>query len=105
MTAQTRSTLKAVFEDGDVPQGSDYTDLIDSFLSLTNTTAQAITSPLEITVSAITYTNVAGTTLTTAQTSAVFSQTGQGAHKVLTLRRVTVDGSSYYMPFFHIGSF
>ncbi len=46
MTAQNRVTNKGRFEDGDTPTGSDYADLIDSFLSLADTTAQASTSDI-----------------------------------------------------------
>lgn len=48
MTTQTRATLKGNFEDGDVPSGSNYTDLIDSFVSLSDTTAQTIASDLVV---------------------------------------------------------
>ena len=34
MTAQTPTYLKGRFEQGDIPQGSDYEDLIDSFVNL-----------------------------------------------------------------------
>jgi cytoskeletal protein CcmA (bactofilin family) len=34
MTAQTRAVLKTRFENGDTPTGTDYSDLIDSFVSL-----------------------------------------------------------------------
>src|SRR5690554_2792419 len=34
MTAQTRVVLKTRFENGDTPTGTDYSDLIDSFVSL-----------------------------------------------------------------------
>ena len=46
MTAQTRSTLKALFEDGDKPAGSDYADWIDSMVSIADTTAQTLSSDL-----------------------------------------------------------
>ncbi len=46
MTAQTRTVNKSRFEQGDTPQGSDYVDLIDSYLSLADTTAQSLSSPL-----------------------------------------------------------
>lgn len=49
MTAQTRPTLKAEFEDGDVPSGSNYVDWLDSFVSLSDTTAQSMSSPLVVT--------------------------------------------------------
>ena len=44
MTAQTRTTNVGRFETGDTPVGSDFVDLIDSFLSLADTTAQTVTS-------------------------------------------------------------
>lgn len=46
MTIQSRAALKSVFENGDQPQGSDFADLIDSFVSLADTTAQALSSPI-----------------------------------------------------------
>lgn len=48
MTAQTRAALKLKFEQGDRPQGSDYEDLIDSFLNTQDTTAQSINSTLVV---------------------------------------------------------
>lgn len=49
MTAKNRPTIKAVFEQGDKPQGSDYEDMIDSYLSVADTTAQSLSSPLVVT--------------------------------------------------------
>lgn len=49
MTAQDRPTIKAKFEQGDTPQGSDYVDWIDSTLFTVETTAQALASPLNVT--------------------------------------------------------
>lgn len=46
MTQQTRATNKAKFETGDAPVEADYVDLIDSFLSLADTSAQTVTSPV-----------------------------------------------------------
>jgi hypothetical protein len=46
MTAQTRTVLKALFEDGDKPQGSNYSDWIDSMVSIADTTAQTVASDL-----------------------------------------------------------
>jgi hypothetical protein len=48
MTAQTRTVLKALFEDGDTPAGSDYTDWIDSMVAIADTTAQTMTSDLHL---------------------------------------------------------
>lgn len=46
MSAQNSATIKAKFENGDKPQGSDYVDWIDSFVSKVDTTAQSVTSDL-----------------------------------------------------------
>lgn len=48
MTSQTTPNLKGVFEQGDKPQGSDYANLIDSFVSNTDTTAQTMASDLSL---------------------------------------------------------
>ena len=48
MTAQTRSVNKSRFEQGDTPQGSDYVDLIDSYLSLADVSAQSVSSPVSV---------------------------------------------------------
>lgn len=52
MVAQDRATLKAEFETGDVPDGTDYGNLIDSFISITDTSAQAVASPISFAGSA-----------------------------------------------------
>lgn len=44
MTAQNRTALKAVFEQGDTPQGSDFANMIDSPLNLADTSAQTVVS-------------------------------------------------------------
>lgn len=69
MTASTRATNKGRFEDGDTPQGSDYADLIDSFLSLADTTAQAVTSDI-ITPKIIATTEVSSPLISTTEVSA-----------------------------------
>lgn len=46
MTVQTRTVNKARFEDGDKPTGSHYADLVDSFVAIADTTAQALSSDL-----------------------------------------------------------
>lgn len=46
MTSLNRTDLKAKFESGDAPQGSDYADLIDSFVTLAETTTQSLQGPL-----------------------------------------------------------
>lgn len=81
MTQQTRTVNKARFEQGDTPQGADYVDLIDSYLSLADTTAQSVSSPLSITgalgvsteVSAVTIEASAGRFTTVSAQSAMVS--------------------------------
>jgi len=46
MSALDRAALKAAFENGDQPQGSDYENFIDSFVNLAETTAQTMNGPL-----------------------------------------------------------
>jgi hypothetical protein len=61
MTAKSRVTNKSVFEDGDKPAGSNYADLIDSFLSLADTTVQSVTSDVvlpNLTATSICTTNI-----------------------------------------------
>ena len=48
MSEQTRVVLKAAFEQGDRPQGSDFVDLMDSFVNLSDSTAQTMTSQLVV---------------------------------------------------------
>ena len=52
MTITSRVTLVAAFETGDKPGGSDYENWIDSFVHLTDTSAQAISSPVTFNASA-----------------------------------------------------
>lgn len=46
MTARTRASLQSSFENGDVPQGSDYADLIDSCVNLLDTSLQTLAGAL-----------------------------------------------------------
>lgn len=46
MTAQDKNTLKARFETGDTPGGSDYADLIDSTLNPVESSPQSLSSSL-----------------------------------------------------------
>ena len=48
MTAKSRVNLKAAFETGDVPDGDDFSDLIDSALNITDASAQALASPISV---------------------------------------------------------
>ena len=48
MTAKSRTNLISEFQTGDVPDGDDYQDLIDSAVNLTDSSAQTVTSKLTI---------------------------------------------------------
>jgi hypothetical protein len=45
MTLRSVTYLKGVFETNDIPTGTDYSDIFDSFLSLHATAAQTVLSP------------------------------------------------------------
>src|SRR3546814_3600907 len=47
MAQQTRAVNKARYENGDRPQGSDYADLIDSYVALADADAQSMASSLQ----------------------------------------------------------
>lgn len=88
MTAQSRATLKANFEDGDTPTGSNYADLIDSFVSLTDASAQTLSGPLVVSEAVISRTSGADANFTGAVSAAsVFADS-------LTADDVTVSGLS-----------
>lgn len=60
MTTYNRASLKAFFETGDVPQGSDYANLIDSCLNIVDTATQNINSainPVELITPRVSATN------------------------------------------------
>lgn len=124
MTAQTRTVNKAAFEQGDNPQGTDYADLIDSFLAIADTTTQTINSNLiapnitvtgEVsasdvntsvaTIKSVVFASATTTVLSTAQTSAIYEQSGQGAHKVFGLINVQINSTTVSIPFMHRGTY
>lgn len=49
MTARTRTVLKTYYNTGDKPTETQFADTIDSFVSLSDTAAQTVTSALEVT--------------------------------------------------------
>lgn len=71
MTSQTRVVNKGRFEQGDTPQGSDHADLIDSFLSLADSTAQTVTSQITVPVLNVT-TEVSAVLVNASTVSASF---------------------------------
>lgn len=90
MTAQTRAVLKSEFETGDTPDGDNYADLIDSFVSLTDSTAQSLSSDLEV-VTLIATTVSAGTVSSDLVRSTTVSG-GTGAFDTLTVAGNVVTG-------------
>lgn len=124
MTAQNRTTNKSAFEQSDVPVGTDYADLIDSFVSIVDTTAQSIASDLTIpnitingivsadnVVSSVIHINsivlgAASTVLSTAQSSAIRTNTGQqGDHGVFGLITAVIGSTTVALMFMHKGTF
>lgn len=49
MTTQNKATLTLLFEQGDIPTGTNYADLIDSYVNVAETSGQTIASPLTAT--------------------------------------------------------
>jgi len=48
MTVRTPAYLKTVFESNDIPTGSDYSDIFDSFLPISTSSKQTFDFPVEI---------------------------------------------------------
>ena len=105
MTAKTRVTNKSVFEDGDKPVGSNYVDLIDSFLSLADTDAQTLLS--DIVVPNITVTSVRATNLCVLTSVVATVSIPSGGAVIPTnatgfFRFTAANGNTYAVPYFEI---
>ena len=100
MAIKSRVTLVATFETGDKPQGSDYADWLDSFLHLTDTSAQAISSPVTFNASAH-FQTIDGDRISVSSVNAALVSTGRlnvsaasgGAYHIDTLK---VSASSVF---------
>lgn len=100
MTAFNKATLKTFFEQGDIPSGTDYANLIDSYVNLVDTTPQVMAAALSTTelmtprVSA-TDVNVTGTLVIAGQFSAANLSTNNisNASNILT---ATLSATSVY---------
>ena len=77
MAIKTRAILKTQFENGDVPTGNDYADLIDSALNLADTSAQTATS--DIYGSLVRYTTVCANSIFTDNLAAANATIVSGA--------------------------
>lgn len=69
MTITSRVNLKAVFENGDVLDGDNLANLIDSYLHLSDTSAQTVVSPVSFTGSA-TFNNINASDIDTSSLNA-----------------------------------
>lgn len=49
MTTFNKSSLKLLFEQGDIPTGQNYSDFIDSYVNIVETTVQSMAGPLNTT--------------------------------------------------------
>jgi hypothetical protein len=115
MTARARATLKTSFENGDTPQGSNYEDLIDSAVNLTDSSAQTITSKLTI-GNGVETTNVtaqriyasAATFTGTVSANVLNAPTHQGASLTITgacsVSSVWVDGTATFAGRTNVGA-
>ena len=89
MTAQDRNTNKALFEDGDKPDGTAYSDLIDSFISVADTTAQSMSSNL--TVPKL----IASSEVSSPQVNATEVSASAGSFKTLNATEVSASAGSF----------
>lgn len=109
MTAKNRSDLKALFENGDKPQGQDFADLADSFVSLSDSTAQTMTSKLEgpefVGVVSAGNTSISGTITYTGETTVAATASGSVTVPASALGYITatVSGVTVAIPYYKVG--
>ena len=100
MTIASRATLKGKFEDGDTPLGSDFTDWLDSFIHVSDSTAQSVASPLTVTTLGATTVSAATmevkTFIINAEVTATVSAAASAAKYIL----ITSSGATFWMPVF-----
>lgn len=110
MAANDRPTNKAVFENGDKPQGSDFANLIDSYVSIADSTAQSMSSKLEspefaaATVSAANA-SISGTLTYTGTTTVAAIASGAVTLPASAMGYITavVSGVTVAIPYFRVG--
>lgn len=90
----TKSVLVALFEQGDVPQGTNFADLINSSVNLNETTVQTMLGPLNPTE--IITARVSATNVIVTGTLSVAGITSAGAMNVSTLITNTVSADAIY---------
>ena len=89
MAQRDKATLKALFQTGDGPSGSDYEDLIDSFLNLAETTVQTIAGNIAFSGGA-TYSTLSAAVVGGAQ--GTFSALNATAASITTLSANNISG-------------
>lgn len=105
MTQRNKTSLTAVFETGDTPQGGDYADLIDSYLNVVETTAQSLSGALfvpelnstlvsafTINTPSFTSTSITGTTIT----ATTFNTGTISASGVVSAASIAVAGAGAF---------
>ena len=108
MAAKNRADLKALFENGDKPQGQDFADLIDSFPTLSDSTAQSMTSKLEANefVGAVSAGNASISGVLTYTGNTTVAAVASGAVSLpasaLGFITVTVSGRTVALPYFAV---
>lgn len=104
MTAQTRAVLKSVFEDGDTLQGTNFSDLIDSFINILDSGTQTIAgtlSPNSLNTGTGTFNNiVVSASVSAANGFFGTANIGTGTFAtadITTLNATTVSAQSIYV--------
>lgn len=104
MTIRNRSDLKALSEDGDTADASLFTDLIDSAVNLSDTTAQSMSSELKLPklnatteVSAAGHKFAASAVTMNLPTTAASNTSGAIPTSGGSLFPITVNGSVLYV--------
>lgn len=101
MTIRNRSDLKALTEDGDTADTNLFTDLIDSAVNLSDTTAQTMASELKgPKFHATTEISAAGHRFAASAVTLNVPTTGAGAAaaSASTFLKITVNGTLYHIP-------
>lgn len=88
MTARTPTYLKGRFEQGDIPQGTDYEDLLDSYINVAVSAEQSIDSNLRTTKEIIAD-KVSANSISTSSISI------SGPFSIAVVSAVTVNSSLY----------
>lgn len=97
MTTYNKSSLAAFFETGDIPTGTDYTNLIDSCVNVAETSAQSIASPFnptELITPRVSATNANFTGIVSADRIAASAASFVGAVSANSITALTVNANS-----------